>query len=364
MTISRDEVLAALERVPDPSGRGSVVAAGRIAGLMVKDGHVAFSIEIDPAEAAALEPLRATCEKAVMALPRVLSVTAVLTAHRDTPPQRPPQGAGQQPKPNAIPGVSKVIAVASGKGGVGKSTTSVNLAIGLSRLGLKVGLLDADIYGPSIPRMLGLSGKPRTTAAKKLVPMEAYGLKAMSIGLLVPEDQAVIWRGPMVMSAIGQLLSEVDWAPLDVLVIDLPPGTGDAQLTLVQRAPLAGAVIVSTPQDIALIDAKKGLAMFQKVEVPVLGIVENMSYFICPHCGGRSDIFSHGGARETAAQLGVDFLGEIPLHMSIREHSDDGRPIVALAPESPQAEAYMALAREVAARIETAGRPAPRITFA
>ncbi|WP_422644875.1 Mrp/NBP35 family ATP-binding protein, partial [Zavarzinia sp.] len=260
----------------------------------------------------------------------------------------------------------KEIVVLSGKGGVGKSTTAVNLALGLRAMGLKVGLLDADIYGPSVPRLLGLSGKPKTTAEKKLVPMEAHGLKAMSIGFLVPEDQAVIWRGPMVMSAIGQLLNDVAWAPLDILVIDLPPGTGDAQLTLAQRAPLSGAVIVSTPQDIALIDARKGLAMFQKVEVPVLGIVENMSYFLCPHCGGRSDIFAHGGAHQTADDLGVDFLGEVPLHMAIRETSDAGRPIVATAPDSPQAAAYLELARKVLARLERRddnSRPAPRIVI-
>ena len=262
--------------------------------------------------------------------------------------------------------MKKVIAVASGKGGVGKSTTAVNLALGLKRLGLSVGLLDADIYGPSIPRMLGLTEKPRTNADKKLVPLEAFGLKAMSIGLLVPEEQAVIWRGPMVMSAIGQLLADVAWAPLDVLVIDLPPGTGDAQLTLCQRAPLAGAVIVSTPQDIALIDARKALAMFEKVEVPVLGMIENMSYFLCPHCGERSDIFAHGGARATAEKLGLPFLGEVPLHIAIREHADAGRPIVATAPESPEAESYMAVARGVLARLDgtgDSGRPAPRIVI-
>lgn len=361
-SISREDVLSALARVSDPEKRGSVIDAGRVQGLMLRDGHVAFGLEIDPRKAAEFEPLRAACEKAVMALRGVVSVNAVLTAHRDAPAAAPTAS----PRAIAIPGVGKVIAVASGKGGVGKSTTAVNLALGLRAMGLKVGLLDADIYGPSVPRLLGLSGKPKTTAEKKLVPMEAHGLKAMSIGFLVPEDQAVIWRGPMVMSAIGQLLNDVAWAPLDILVIDLPPGTGDAQLTLAQRAPLSGAVIVSTPQDIALIDARKGLAMFQKVEVPVLGIVENMSYFLCPHCGGRSDIFAHGGAHQTADDLGVDFLGEIPLHMAIRETSDDGRPIVATAPDSPQAAVYLELARKVLARLERSGdngRPAPRIVI-
>ncbi|RJF80483.1 iron-sulfur cluster carrier protein ApbC [Oleomonas cavernae] len=362
-TISREQVLAALAHVPDPDSGTDVVATGRIEGLVLRDGHVAFSIAVEPEKAVERESLRLACERAVMALPDALSVTAVLTAHRGAPAAARP-APKTQASPPEIPGVASVIAVASGKGGVGKSTTAVNLALGLARLGKKVGLLDADIYGPSIPRMLGLSGKPTTTPQKKLVPMEAYGIKTMSIGFLVPEEQAVIWRGPMVMSAIGQLLMEVDWAPLDILVIDLPPGTGDAQLTLCQRAPLAGAVIVSTPQDIALIDARKGLAMFEKVAVPVLGIVENMSYFLCPHCGGRSDIFSHGGARETANTLRVDFLGEIPLHIAIREHSDAGRPIVAVAPESPQSTAYLNLAVAVAARLDGAAdarRPAPRI---
>ncbi|PWR22356.1 iron-sulfur cluster carrier protein ApbC [Zavarzinia compransoris] len=363
-TATRDEVIATLARISDPDSGKDVVAAGLISGLVLRDGHVAFSIEIDPAKAAAREPLRAACERAVMALPGVLSVTAVLTAHRAAPPAPPrPDTAA---KPLALPGVGKVIAVASGKGGVGKSTTAVNLALGLQRLGLKVGLLDADIYGPSIPRMLGLTERPRTTQDKKLIPLEAFGLKAMSIGLMVPEDQAVIWRGPMVMSALSQLLNDVAWAPLDILVIDLPPGTGDAQLTLSQRAPLAGAVIVSTPQDIALIDARKGLAMFEKVAVPVLGIVENMSYFLCPHCHGRSDIFAHGGAHETADRLGVPFLGEVPLHIAIREHADAGRPIVAAAPDSAEAGAYLAIARRVLAGLEQPGhhgRAAPRIVI-
>jgi ATP-binding protein involved in chromosome partitioning len=258
--------------------------------------------------------------------------------------------------------VGAVIAVASGKGGVGKSTVAVNLAIALKALGKRVGLLDADIYGPSIPRMLGLKGKPVSKDGKKLEPMEAWGLKAISIGFLVEEDQPMIWRGPMVMTALTQLLNDVAWAPLDVLVIDMPPGTGDAQLTLTQRVALAGAVIVSTPQDIALIDARKALAMFKTTQVPVFGIVENMSTFICPHCGQASHIFGHGGARETAAKLGCDFLGEIPLHIAIRETSDSGTPITATAAQSPQAQAFIALAEKIAAKLDTADtRTPPRI---
>jgi ATP-binding protein involved in chromosome partitioning len=338
--------------------------------------------------------LRKAAEKAVEQLPGVLSVTAVLTAHRGgggaaAAPQphtqgpghgpghshahghahapTPPQGA-QQPRsaPGRTPvaGIQHIIAVASGKGGVGKSTTAVNLALGLSGLGLKVGLLDADIYGPSVPRLLGISGKPDTTPEKKLNPMQKFGLKVMSMGFVVAEDTPMIWRGPMVMSAITQLLREVDWGQLDVLVCDLPPGTGDAQLTMAQSVPLSGAVIVSTPQDIALIDARKGLNMFRKVDVPVLGIVENMSYFTCPHCGGRSDIFAHGGARHEAEKMQTPFLGEIPLDIQIRETSDAGTPIVAQHPDSPHSAAYRAVAEQVWRQLNDQPlRPAPRIVI-
>jgi ATP-binding protein involved in chromosome partitioning len=248
--------------------------------------------------------------------------------------------------------VRAIIAVASGKGGVGKSTTSVNLALALAAIGRKVGLLDADIYGPSLPRMMGITGKPTTTPdGKTLKPMENYGVKCMSMGFMVAEDTPMIWRGPMVMSALEQMLRDVEWGDLDVLVVDMPPGTGDAQLTMAQRVPLAGAVIVSTPQDIALLDARKGLNMFRKVDVPVLGVIENMSYFLCPHCGERSDIFSHGGARKEAERMGVDFLGEIPLDIAIRETSDGGKPIVVSQPSSPHAAVYRTIAEAVWAKL-------------
>jgi len=294
----------------------------------------------------------------------VLSVTAVLTAHEEPRSAPAGQGRGPQPgaKPSGIPGVASIIAVASGKGGVGKSTVAVNLALGLSRLGLKTGLLDADIYGPSVPRLLAITNKPDSDG-NKLQPIEKFGIKAMSMGFLVAEDTPMIWRGPMVQSALTQMLNDVAWAPLDVLVIDMPPGTGDAQLTIAQRVPLKGAVIVSTPQDIALIDARKGLAMFRKTEVPVLGIVENMSVFVCPQCGHESHIFGHGGARDTAMALGAPFLGEIPLVPSIRETSDAGTPIVALKPESAEAQAFLALAAEVAQRIALPQRASPRIVI-
>jgi ATP-binding protein involved in chromosome partitioning len=312
-----------------------------------------------------------------MALPGVTSVTAVLTAERagggghaggpapaaPAPRSQPPQGHDSR---IALPGIGAVVAVASGKGGVGKSTTSVNLALALATLGQRVGLLDADIYGPSQPRMLGITGKPQSPDGKKLMPMENYGIRVMSMGFLVDEDAPMIWRGPMVQSAIQQMLSDVAWGELDVLVVDLPPGTGDAQLTMAQRVPLAGAVIVSTPQDIALLDARKALNMFRKVDVPVLGIIENMSYFLCPSCGHRAEIFSHGGARATAEKYGVDFLGEIPLDLVIREQTDAGRPPVVSQPDGPQAAAYLAIARSVIAKLapeEAKARPFPKIVF-
>ncbi len=377
--VSEQQVLDALRAVVDPERGGDVVALGMISGLVVKDGNVGFAIEVDPQRGPRLEPLRKAAERAVEALAGVLSVTAVLTAHNPRPaaaPQAPAahgrahgpgqgHGKGQAADKPLVPGVRSIVAVASGKGGVGKSTTAVNLALGLKRLGLAVGLLDADIYGPSQPRMMGISGRPTSADGKILTPMENYGVKCMSMGFLVPEDTPTIWRGPMVMGALQQMLRDVAWGELDVLVVDLPPGTGDAQLTMSQQVPLTGAVIVSTPQDIALLDARKGLNMFRRVDVPVLGIIENMSYFVCPHCQGRSDIFSHGGARREADKLGMEFLGEIPLDMAIRETSDSGRPIVVSQPDSPHAGSYMAIAarvwEKVQASIGGSARQAPRI---
>jgi ATP-binding protein involved in chromosome partitioning len=361
-TVHESQVWKALEGVVDPDKGRDVVSAGMIAGVTVKDNHVSFAIQVDPGQAERKEELRRTCETVVDAVPGVLSVTAVLTAERPAPVAAKPAALGPKPE---LPGVRAIVAVASGKGGVGKSTTAVNLAVGLSQLGLKVGLLDCDIYGPSIPRMLGITGKPTSPDGKKLLPMRNHGLVCMSIGFMVPEDTPMIWRGPMVMSALEQMLREVEWGTLDVLVCDLPPGTGDAQLTMAQRVPLAGAVIVSTPQDIALLDARKGLNMFHKVNVPVFGIVENMSFFLCPHCGGRSEIFGHGGARETAAKLGCDFLGEVPLHLAIRETSDAGRPITAIEPEGEHAKIYRAIAERVRDKLGagSGARKAPRIVI-
>jgi ATP-binding protein involved in chromosome partitioning len=363
MPSSKEDVLKALSRITDPATGRNVVEAGMVQGLVLRDGNVGFAIEVPPERGRSAEPLRQACEDAVARLPGVLSVSAVLTAHQQARAQPPasPHG-GHTPQRIGIPGVQSVIAVASGKGGVGKSTVAVNLALALSQLGLKVGLLDADIYGPSVPRLLGINQKP-VSDGKKLQPIEKFGLKAMSIGFLVGEDAPLVWRGPMVQSALTQMMNDVAWAPLDVLVLDMPPGTGDAQLTIAQRVPLKGAVIVSTPQDIALIDARKGLQMFRKTEVPVLGIVENMSVFVCPHCGEASHIFGHGGARATAEELDAPFLGEIPLVPAIRETSDAGTPIVALAPQSAEAQAFVAVAKLVMDKIAAPQRPAPRIVI-
>jgi len=361
---TRDEVLKALDQIIDPVSGRSVVQQDIIQGLVVRDGNVGFAVEVDAGRGAAAEPLRKACEDAVAAQPGVLSVTAVLTAHQAAPraPQRPHAPRAEPPPAQGVPGVGAIIAVASGKGGVGKSTVAANLAVALGMLGLKVGLLDADIYGPSVPRLFGIREKPKTTG-KKIVPIEKYGIKIMSLGFLLKEDEAAVWRGPMVQSALTQMLNDTLFAPLDVLVLDMPPGTGDAQLTISQRAPLRGAVIVSTPQDIALIDARKGVAMFNKTQVPVLGIVENMSTFVCPNCGHESHIFGHGGARAEARRIGVPFLGEVPLVPIIRETSDAGVPIVVQAPHSREAEAFLAIAKEVAVNVAAAQRSPPRIVL-
>lgn len=363
---TKETVLHALREVVDPEHGKDVVSLGMISGLVVRDGKVGFAIDVGRADGSAKEPVRKACEHAVRAVPGVRSATVVLTAERaPAAPAHSPVQSAERPARTAPLGtadISAIVAVASGKGGVGKSTTAVNLALGLKRLGKRVGLLDADIYGPSLPRLMGLTGKPDSDG-KQLKPLQAWGIRCMSIGLLVDEDTAMIWRGPMVISALTQMLNDVDWGPLDVLVVDMPPGTGDAQLTMAQRVALAGAVIVSTPQDLALIDARKGIAMFNKVNVPVLGIVENMSYFTCPHCGERSDIFGHGGAEATAHTLGCDFLGGVPLTMAVRETSDAGTPIVETDPTGVATGAYLDIAAQVAAKLDhgTQIKPAPRI---
>ncbi|MDX9860002.1 MAG: iron-sulfur cluster carrier protein ApbC [Rhodospirillales bacterium] len=364
--VSEQQVLEALSGVIDEEKNQDIVSLGMIGGLQVKQGHVAFAIQVDPERGPRLEPLRKKAEQTVHALPGVLTATVVLTAERKAEAEPKPRSHNHahQDEP-LLPQVRAIVAVASGKGGVGKSTTAVNLALALAARGLKVGVLDADIYGPSIPRMLGIKGQPTSSDGHSINPMRNHGVECMSIGFLVEEEMPIIWRGPMVMSALEQMMKDVRWSPLDIMVVDMPPGTGDAQLTMAQRVPLIGAVIVSTPQDIALADARKGLNMFRKVNVPVLGIVENMSYFACPHCGERTDIFSHGGARAEAELLGVDCLGELPLDIVIRETSDGGNPIVVSDPASPHAKAYLEIADKVWAKVEKEladrERAAPRI---
>ena len=404
MAVTKDQVLSALAKVAAPNGQ-PLTEAGVLSDVVVSDGKVFFSVSVDAATVKAWEPVRNAAEAAVKAVPGVVSALVALTAERAAGASRGPQpshgaanraagaparesggggpaGAGHAGHTHGpqghthahptdkvlpgIPGIDAVIAVASGKGGVGKSTTAVNLALGLRDQGLKVGMLDADIYGPSLPKLFAIKEKPETVGGTRLKPIERYGLKIMSIGFLIDEETPMIWRGPMVISAITQMLREVEWGKLDVLVVDMPPGTGDAQLTMAQQVPLKGVVIVSTPQDLALLDARRGVAMFKRVNVPVLGVVENMSYFLCPECGTRSDIFAHGGARHEAERLGVPFLGEVPLHMTIREKSDAGLPVVATEPDGPHAKIYRDIAAKVLAEIKggaSAGRAAPKIVI-
>ncbi|HEY0424408.1 MAG TPA: Mrp/NBP35 family ATP-binding protein [Rhodopila sp.] len=362
---SPDALRAALRAIKDPASSRDIVTAGLVEGIEVRGGLVQATLLTDRAHAAAMEPVRREVEAVLMRQPNVTNATAILTAHKAPggPKQAAPVGAAGQGhgqsqsqgqshggpggKPALLlPDVKAIVAVASGKGGVGKSTVAVNLAVCLARQGHKVGLLDADIYGPSLPRMTGLNRKPEVRDGK-MIPLQAWGLSCMSIGFLVDEETPMIWRGPMVMGALEQMMGQVEWGPLDILVVDMPPGTGDAQLTMAQRVALTGAVIVSTPQDIALIDARRGVRMFEKTKVPVLGLVENMSFYCCPNCGHRADIFGHGGARTEAARLGAEFLGEIPLLLDIRLASDGGTPISALAPESDAAKAFAALAARV-----------------
>ncbi|MBX4919915.1 Mrp/NBP35 family ATP-binding protein [Rhizobium bangladeshense] len=390
--VTKEQVLETLKTVRGPDLEHDIVALGMVSDVFISDGKVYFSITVPAERAKELEPMRLAAERVIKEMPGVKGALVTLTADKKAaaaasaarPAPNPPHGhaghdhgghdhqhhghAPQQQPPRTgkigVPGIGAIIAVASGKGGVGKSTTAVNLALGLLANGLRVGILDADIYGPSMPRLLKISGRPTQIDGRIINPMENYSLKVMSMGFLVDEETAMIWRGPMVQSALMQMLREVAWGELDVLVVDMPPGTGDAQLTMAQQVPLAGAVIVSTPQDLALIDARKGLNMFRKVEVPVLGIVENMSYFIAPDTGTRYDIFGHGGARKEAERIGVPFLGEVPLTMNIRETSDAGTPLVASDPNGTVAGIYRGIAAKVWQQLGgQAQRPAPAIVF-
>ncbi len=354
MIPSRDAILSAISRLATPDG--AALAGPHAPEILITGGRIDVSLSIDAADAAKWEPVRRAVETAVNAVPGVARTLVTLTGERAAQPARPvskaqPKASVLAPAPKFpnLAKVARIIAVASGKGGVGKSTTACNLALAFRAQGMSVGILDADIYGPSMPKLFNLKGRPTVVAGRTLSPLEAYGCKVMSIGFVVDADKAMVWRGPMVASAITQMLRDIAWGSLDVLIVDMPPGTGDAQLTLAQQAPLAGAIIVSTPQDLALIDARRGVEMFRSVNVPILGLIENMSYFICDGCGKRHHIFAHGGARAESAKLGIPFLGEIPLDAAIRERADSGMPIVIADPDGPQAEAYRAIAAKVMA---------------
>lgn len=349
MSITREQVLEVLRSIEDPQSKQDIVSADIVRALTIEDGNIRFVMEIAPEHGDVMEGVRAAAVKKLEVLDGVAKVSALLTAH-SSPGAPPDLGKGGKPKPQGpqpIAGVSKIIAVASGKGGVGKSTVSANIAVALAAEGLKVGLLDADIYGPSQPRMLGVTGRPASPDGKIILPLRNHGVTLMSMGLMMKEDEAVVWRGPMLMGALQQMLNQVQWGQLDVLLIDLPPGTGDVQLTLSQKTEIAGAIVVSTPQDIALLDARKAMDMFRKTGTEILGMIENMSTHICSECGHEEHIFGHGGAAAEAAKHGIDFLGEIPLHIDIRTASDGGAPIVTSDPDSKSATAFRDIARKL-----------------
>ncbi len=365
LTVSQDEISRALNCVLDPVTGKGLVESGRIQGLMPRaDGRVVFTIEAPPGAGEVYEKARIAAENAVRRLPGVTAVTAVLTAER---PREAPRAAPQPPTAQGVPHVRAIVAIASAKGGVGKSTAAVNLACAFAALGKKVGILDADVYGPSLPTMMGAVGmKPELAPDKKLLPLMRHGLATMSIGYLVDPESPMVWRGAMATGAVSQLLADVHWgtesAPLDLLLIDLPPGTGDIQLTLTQRIALDGAIIISTPQEIALADVRRGLAMFEKVHVPILGIVENMAYFE-DSTGARIHIFGQGGARRTAEQFGAAFLGEIPIVPALRESGDAGAPIVAARPDLPVSRRFIEIAEAALVNLATIRKPAPTIRF-
>jgi ATP-binding protein involved in chromosome partitioning len=343
--LDEKKVLEVLKTVRFPGLSRDIVSFGFVKDLSVGGGNVSFRLEMTTDSPSAAEEIRRDATERLRSVPGVQAVTIALDVRASSawPAGRP----AQMPSGEILRDVRYKIAVASGKGGVGKSTVTANLALALSRLGYRIGLMDSDIYGPSQQMMMGAAEKPYVNEENRIVPVERHGVKVISLGFLMDVDQPVIWRGPMVMKAVEQFLQDVAWGPLDFLLVDLPPGTGDAQLTLTQKIQLSGAVIVTTPQDVALIDARKGLAMFQKVNVPLLGVIENMSYYVCPECGHREEIFKHGGGRKTASELDVPFLGEIPIDPRIVAGGDSGQPIVVLEPRSEATNAYMAVADAV-----------------
>jgi len=348
MAVTREQVLDLLKTLRDPDSGSDIVAAGLVRALNVENGVVRFVLEIAPERAAAMEPVQAEAEKKLAALAGVDKVSVVMTAHSSPKPPPDLQTRKTAPKgPQKVPGVDRIVAIASGKGGVGKSTVAANLAVALAAEGRRVGLLDADVYGPSQPRMMGISGRPASPDGKIILPLRNYGVTMMSLGLMTREDEAVVWRGPMLMGALQQMLTQVQWGALDILIVDLPPGTGDVQMTLAQKAELVGAIIVSTPQDVAMLDARKGIDMFHKLGTPILGLIENMSTYVCPNCGHEEHLFGHGGVRAEAAKMGVPLLAEIPLSLNIRKAADGGAPIVVSDPDTPQAAVFRQLARDL-----------------
>ncbi|WP_224825717.1 iron-sulfur cluster carrier protein ApbC [Cognatishimia sp. MH4019] len=351
MAATRDAVLETLKTIKDPISGDDMVAAGLVRALNVDAGAVRFVMEIDPAKAEALTPVQKEAEDKLKALGGVETVSVVMTAHSKpaAPPDLKPGRKAEPQGPQKIPGIDRIVAIASGKGGVGKSTVSANLACALAAEGRRVGLLDADVYGPSQPRMLGVSGRPASPDGKTILPMRNHGVTMMSLGLMQNEDQAVVWRGPMLMGALQQMLTQVQWGALDVLLVDLPPGTGDVQMTLAQKSEVTGAIVVSTPQDVALIDARKGIDMFNQLHVPILGMIENMSTHICSNCGHEEHMFGHGGVKAEAEKIGAPLLAEIPLHLDIRMAADGGAPLVVSKPQSAQAQAFRSVAKQLIA---------------
>ena len=349
MSLTREDVLSTLRRIIYPATGTDLVSSDVVRALSVEDGKIRFVLEVDPSHGKAMEPIRAAAVEMLESLAGKGNVSALITAHSS--PKAPDLKLGRHPTPQAgpqkVPGVKHIIAIASGKGGVGKSTVAANLAVALVAEGRKVGMLDADVYGPSQPRMLGVSGRPASPDGKTIIPLRNHGVTLMSMGLMTKEDEAVIWRGPMLMGALQQMLNQVQWGELDVLIVDLPPGTGDVQMTLSQKTEVTGAIVVSTPQDIALLDARKALNMFDKLGTKVIGIIENMSTYVCPNCGHEAHIFGHGGAKADADRLNLPFLGEIPLDLETRIAADGGTPIVVSDPQGAQAQAFRAIAKKL-----------------